>query len=114
MRTIVVNNILPAALLSLAVVMSASADAGQVDEAVVQDPSLPARTVTFLRSELSTAEGRAGVERRIRRAARLVCGSDNHRIVGTLHAVARNEACYKRALNEAMAQIGAEQFASVD
>ncbi len=114
MRTIVVNKILPAALLSLAAVTSASAVAGQVDETRLENSSLPSRTVTFLRSELSTAEGRAGLERRIRRAARLVCGSDNHHIAGTLHAVARNEACYERAVNEAMAQIGAEQLASVD
>ena len=114
MKATINKGILPltAILLSAGMTMNAAAD--HRDEAVLGDPQVPTKTVSFERSELATAEGRAEVESRIRRAARLVCGSNDHREVGTLHAVARNEACFDRAVEDAMGQLTSTRIASVD
>jgi UrcA family protein len=114
MKAIAFKHILTAAVLTATVGISANTIAGHVDGAITDGSAVPARTVSFERSELATAEGRAMVERRIRRAARLVCGSDDHHVAGTLHAVARNEACYDRAVEKAMAQIVGDSVASID
>ena len=88
--------------------------AGQMGETIVDGSVVPTMTVSYARSELTTAGGRATLERRIRRAAELVCGPTDHHTAGTLHAVARNRACYERAVNEAMVQISSEAVASID
>lgn len=88
--------------------------ADQVQETVVDGSVVPTWTVSFKRSDLATPEGRAAVERRIQRAAGVVCGSTDHRMVGSLHAVARNEACYERAVEDAVAQLGTDSLASID
>jgi UrcA family protein len=114
MKTFKYTRSLSAAVLVLTAVTSTSVLAGQMDETIVKGSAVPTRTVKFARSELATAEGRAVVERRIERAARVVCGSNDHHVVGTLHAVARNEACYERAVNKAMAQLGGDRVAAID
>lgn len=110
------QNIFSSAVLFFFAAVSISTTAAPLNERAATGSALPAITVSFVQSELSSAEGRAVVERRIRLAAKVVCGSVDHGVSRTLtpHAIARNEACYERAVNEAMAQLGSSGIASIE
>ena len=114
MKSIAMKRILPAVVLTLTAGLSGHAAAGEVNETVVRGHSVPSVTVTYSRAELATADGRAYVERRIRKAAEKVCGSRDLRIAGSLYIVARSEACYDDALAKGMSQLHSEQVASLD
>jgi UrcA family protein len=116
MNTIKRKSILVAAIIGLTMGGAATTMAGQTGETVVDGAPLPTITVSFDSTALDTAEGRATVERRVQRAAEAVCGSTDRKPAGTLtlHAVARNKACYARAVNDAMAQINADSLAALD
>ena len=116
MRAIAFKSILSTAALVASAGISMNTAADHVGVSAAEDAYLPVRTVRFDYSELSTTEGRAAVERRIRLAAKIVCGTMDHGIAKnlTLHAIARNEVCYERTVDEALAQLGADRFASVE
>ena len=103
-----------ALLLAVTASHSVTAATDTMEEATSKGLAIPAKTVSLKSSELNTTEGRAAVERRIRLAAKQVCGPIGHRASGTLslHAVARNQACYERATAEAMAQFDSGLVAS--
>ncbi|MFV8818913.1 UrcA family protein [Haliea sp. E17] len=102
---------------SVALPVLALALAGPVaalDETTVRASNVPSEKVSYKRSELTTSEGRARVEQRIRRAAEDVCGHSDYRRSGSLHVSAKREECYDRAVDAAMSQIGADQVATTD
>ena len=109
-----IKTILSVAALSLTAGIASTAAAGSVDETLVHGQALPEQRVSFHRSDLATEDGRAIVERRIKRAAENVCGSQNLREVGSLSIVARNRECYDGAVAQAMDQINGQGFAAID
>ncbi len=106
--------------LGFAVAVSAVLSAGAVtsanalDETRVHASGTNNVTVTYKRSELATADGRESVESRIRAAAGSVCGSADLRASGSLSVSMKRKQCLQRAVDEAMSQVGADQFASAD
>ena len=75
MKAIAFKSILSATALAVTVGISVNASAEQIDETVVHGQAVETETVSFKRSELSTADGREAVIDRIHRAAEAVCGS---------------------------------------
>ena len=114
MKVFAIKSILSAAALAVTAGVAVGAAAEQIDETLVEGARAPSATVTFSRAELATNEGRETVERKIRNAAAAVCGSRDLRIIGSLAAAARNEACYEDALAQGMSQLNAGQLASID
>lgn len=114
MKASAIKGILSAAALAVTAGVSTTTLAGQLDETVVEGIAVPSQSVAFSRAELATAEGRATVERKIRRAAESVCGSRDLRVTGSVSVAARNEACFESAVAEGMAQLNAGQLASID
>ena len=59
-------------------------------------------SVFYSQAELSSAHGRARIERQIRQAAGQVCGERSLRAAGSLQNVTANKACYNDAVENAM------------
>ena len=87
-----------------------------VDETMVRAGAEEVRSlrVHFIRSEMATAEGMAGLQHRIERAAKEVCGPLGAREAGGLRLAARNYQCYKNAVGSALSQIHAGNLALSD
>ena len=87
-----------------------------VDETMVRAGAEEVRSlrVHFIRSEMATAEGMAGLQHRIERAAKEVCGPLGARDAGGLRLAARNYQCYKNAVGSALSQIQAGNLALSD
>ncbi len=102
------------AVMGSVVALGAAQAAVAMDETSVRGTAVNTNSVSFKRSELLTSEGRARIESRIRRAAEDVCGESDPRMTGSLSVSAQREACYDRAVSDAMSQLNAGQVASAD
>ncbi len=116
MKAIVLKNTILAATMATAFTASMQTAAAQMEETLVEGSLVPVSAVKYSRSDLATTEGRARIERQIRLAASLVCGTQKNQFTDSLtpSAVARNKSCYKRSVEEAMLQLGNEAIASID
>lgn len=56
--------------------------------------------------DMQSAQGMAAIDREIREAATLVCGSVDYAEVRSLKAVAENRTCYNGAVDSAKSQLG--------
>lgn len=83
-------------------------------ETVIKSTAVRTQAVSYADLDTSTTDGQESLYHRISNAARKVCGSSDYRITGQLGVAADNEACYRRALNEALSQVNAGQVASTD
>ncbi|WP_116367523.1 UrcA family protein [Parahaliea mediterranea] len=92
--------------------LAGQAQADNYSETLVQSKAARTQTVNFDDLDLSSSKGQQSLYYRISAAARNVCGSGDYRITGHLGSAADNEACYKRAVNDAMSQVNAGQVAS--
>lgn len=112
MKNTLLKSTLSAAAVALSLGLVTGAKADQLDETLVAAFSVPSETVTYSRAELTTEAGRETVERRIRRAAKAVCGLQGYRAAGGLSAYTEQKQCFNEAMAQAMSQVGADQVAS--
>ena len=98
-----------AAVLAL---LAGQAQANNYSETLVKSSAVRSQTVSYDDLDLSSSQGQESLYYRVSAAARSVCGSSDYRITGHLATAAENEACYERAVNEALSQINAGQVAS--
>ena len=61
--------------------------------------------ITYESAEATSETGRAELERKVRKQARKVCGSQKLRISGSMAQWQKNRACYADAVASAMATI---------
>ncbi|GAB3274496.1 UrcA family protein [Parahaliea aestuarii] len=92
--------------------LAGQAQAENYSETLVKSPAVRTQAVSYDDLDISSSEGMQTLHYRISAAARDVCGSNDHRITGHLSAAVDNQACYERAVNEALSQINAGQVAS--
>jgi UrcA family protein len=114
MNNTAIKRTLSIAAICLTAGFGMNASAGTVDETLVQGEAVQSKSVTFARAELRSEEGLATVERRVRQAAKAVCGPIGYKQAGGLSRAAKNRACFDEAVDSAMSQIGADQLASID
>lgn len=97
-----------AAVCAFSVPMLASADetkVGTVEQQV---------KITYSPQMAATAEGRKQLERRIRQAAKEVCGPQDQRRAGSVTQMTANRLCYRQAVAEAMNAIKVSGLAAMD
>ncbi|TXS89850.1 UrcA family protein [Parahaliea maris] len=90
------------------------AQADTYSETLVKSEAVRTATVNYDDLDLTSSKGQESLYYRISAAARDVCGSSDYRITGDLGTAADNEACYERAVNDALSQINAGRVASTD
>lgn len=61
--------------------------------------------ITYETAAIATESGRAELERKIRKMAERVCGSQKLRMAGTLAQLQANRVCYDNAVANAMATV---------
>ncbi|MFN3238182.1 MAG: UrcA family protein [Pseudomonadales bacterium] len=87
-----------AGIFALPMMASASVKSNQVDVDRV--------VINYAVEDMQTVIGMAAIEREIREAATLVCGSVDYGEVRSLKAVADNRTCYNGAVDRAKSQLG--------
>lgn len=92
--------------------LTGQAQAGNYSETLVRSEAVRTATVSYDDLDLASSKGQESLYYRISSAAREVCGSGDYRITGDLGVAADNEACYERAVNDALSQISAGRVAS--
>jgi UrcA family protein len=98
---------------SMAVSLLAAAASAMANDTVVSDPSsqwsdAPSVTVRFADLDLSQAQGRSALYRRLSYAAQKVCPLTDSSSLG---ALMRSEACQSKAVKQAMRTIGGPMVA---
>lgn len=111
MKTPVSNSILTIAALTLAVSFSTSAAAERVSESTMPGATAAVQTISiaYSQADISTQQGRDNLHRKIRHAAKNVCGPTGLGEAGGLSMMSRNRKCYDEAVNAALSQVGAGQ-----
>ncbi len=113
MNKYVTKSTLTAAIFGLAGAFALNASAETMGETTVRAHA-PSKAVSYTRSELATADGRAAVEDRIRQAAEQICGSTSLHEAGSIAIVSQRKACRSDAVDRAMSSIGADQVAAAN
>lgn len=108
-----VSKIFCAAVLGVAASVSVAASAGDYSETRVTTSAEGLRTtsVSYVDLDLSSAQARDTLERRLTRAALKVCGSPYRGTAGSLAQAVENQSCSDNAVAEAMRSISATQVA---
>ena len=116
MKTSIVSKASIGAVFGLAVALSSGVHAENYGETHVGASVDGLRTVTvsYADLDLSDPRGQKTLEKRIKRAARKVCGSTNLKEVGSLSRVAENRNCYESAIAGAQVMNPAEQVADAN
>lgn len=70
-------------------------------------------SVDYAESDLATAEGRATLQARIKRAAEQVCGPTGYREAGGLAAASHNRKCVEAAIETAVNQLDSSKVAAL-
>jgi UrcA family protein len=91
-----IKKIIIAAALAATFAMTASASVVRTD----------AVTVPYQGAVVSTEQGQAVLEARLKRAAKQVCGTTHRTNAGSLTQVMKNRACYEKSLDSAMSKAG--------
>lgn len=91
---------------------SAGNPAQAVEQTLVEASSARSVTVSLADLNLATPEGQEALYYRLGSAARQVCGSADYRRAGSPRLAAENQACYERALAQALSQTAAGSLAS--
>ena len=103
-----------AAAVSFAIGFSTNANAGEtlayVTPAAATTTSV---SINYAESDLATAEGRAALQARIKRAAEKVCGPTGYREAGSLTAASHNRQCVEAGLEAAVNQLDSGQVAAL-
>ena len=103
-----------AAAISLALGFSTQASAEETQAYVNPAAATTASvSINFAESDLATAEGRAVVEHKIKRAAEKVCGPTSYREAGSLAAASHNRKCVEAAMATAVSQLDSSQVATL-
>lgn len=100
-----------AAAMAALVSLQANADANY-SETLVKSKAVRTQTVSINDLNLDTVDGQEALYQRLSNAARRVCGPRDHRIAGGLGVAVDNQACYERALGDALGQVNAGQVAT--
>lgn len=87
-----------AGVLAMPMVAGASVKANQESPDTV--------VITYQVEDTQTAAGLASIERKIRGAANLVCGTVDYGEVRSLKAVAESRSCYEGAVSQALSELG--------
>lgn len=115
MKTFVNNCRLTAAAVMFTAGLAGQASAEAVHEQAASEAGVSIATVSipYATAELSTEPGRSELYRKIRQAAREVCGPTGLRDAGGLANSSRNRKCYKEAVAVAISQVGSSQLAAI-
>jgi UrcA family protein len=95
------NRFTKSCAIAVALAVPALANASLQVEKLTEDKVV----ITYETAVVATESGRAELERKIRKMAERVCGSQNLRMAGTLTQLQANRACYDTAVAEAMATV---------
>ncbi len=95
------KNFTKSCAVAVALAVPAFANASLQVEELAEDKVV----ITYETATLATASGRAELERKVRKMAEKVCGSQNLRMTGSLAQWQKNRACYDDAVASAMASI---------
>jgi len=116
MNTALVTRQLIAVAATTAALLSLQVSADNYSETLIKSPkAVRMETVSFDDLDLSSSKGQQSLYFRISSAARAVCGSSDHRITGHLRSAVDNQACYERAVSDALSQVNnPSQVATVD
>jgi UrcA family protein len=93
--------------------LASAADIG-VTQVTTSAEGVRSAAVSYADLDLSDATARETLHYRIRRAARDVCGSAHVRVAGSVRRASENQACFERAMDQAMSQLSRSQLALVD
>jgi UrcA family protein len=74
--------------------------------AMIEENESDVVKVSYSSQELSNTEGRKALYQRLDKAARQACGSMQVSNAGSLHQAGKNQRCYKKAIERAVADIG--------
>ena len=69
--------------------------------------------VEFSDLNIDKKEGAEALYRRLKQASKRVCGLDSIRVAGGVREVSRSRACYRKTLDQAVAELGSEELRSV-
>lgn len=114
MNTAVIGKSLAALTFAALSLGALQAHADDYSETLVTSEGVRTQAVSVADLDLQSAGDRERLYHRLSNAAREVCGPADHRVTGHLGAAADNQACYRRALDEALSQVNAGQVASID
>ena len=97
-----VLTLIAAGILSIPMTAAAAIKTSHVDAEKV--------VITFEKSDVMSAEGRATIEREIRTAAKSVCGSADYSKERSLRVIAESRSCYHEAVTEALSNLGSGEL----
>ena len=69
--------------------------------------------VEFSDLNIDKKEGAEALYRRLKQASKRVCGLDSIRVAGGVREVSRSRACYRKTLDQAVAELGSEELRSI-
>ncbi|GHD38472.1 hypothetical protein GCM10007053_29140 [Halioglobus pacificus] len=100
--------------ISAGVAMTASAENYETTRVTTTAEGLQQAAIGHNDLDLTTVRGQEALYFRISEAAEQVCGSSHPNDAGGITQATENKICYQRVMSEAMAQLNANQVATIN